>query len=170
MAMTVMFLCSPAFILVFCFLGGFDTPEEFGLSAPFPEVTPQPYPPPPRARLMIKRRETREYVESEEQVELEGVSTRQKKVPPEGKSTSNKGVGVTHTRKRRATEEGSSKSVKEGNHTEVPLKKKTCLVTCGREPAINGDFVVSVGQNDIGFVEPGTSSDEGDDTLLKKRW
>ncbi|KAF9606709.1 hypothetical protein IFM89_027753 [Coptis chinensis] len=168
-----------------------------------------------------ERRETREYVESEEEVELEGastwqkkvprvgkstvalegvsirqkkvppmgkstvalegVSTWQKKVPPVGKSTPNKGVGVTQNRKRRATEEGSSKSVKEGNHTEAPLKKKACLVTGGRElrrstrlmgsddvvllqPATDKDVDMSVGQNDVGLVEPDTSSDEGDDT------
>ncbi|KAF9624350.1 hypothetical protein IFM89_010376 [Coptis chinensis] len=56
MAMTVMFLRSPAFISAFSFLRGFDTLKEFGLSAPFPEVIPQPYPPPPRARLMSMKR------------------------------------------------------------------------------------------------------------------
>ncbi|KAF9620785.1 hypothetical protein IFM89_014620 [Coptis chinensis] len=56
MAMTVMFLRSPTFISAFSFLGGFDTPEEFGLSAPIPEVTPQPYPLPPGATLMSMKR------------------------------------------------------------------------------------------------------------------
>ncbi|KAF9616876.1 hypothetical protein IFM89_032838 [Coptis chinensis] len=143
----------------------------------------------------IKRRETREYVESEEEVELEGVRTRQKKVPPVGKSTvvlegvstrqkkvaavgkstSNKGVSVTQTRKRRATEEGSSKSVKEGNHTKAPLKKKACLATSGREdnvvllqPTTDEDVDMSIGQNDVGLVDLGTSSDEGDDTSFSE--
>ncbi|KAF9590103.1 hypothetical protein IFM89_030851 [Coptis chinensis] len=59
MAMTVMFLRSLTFISAFSFLGGgggVDTLEEFGFSAPFPEVTPQPYPPPPGARLMLMKR------------------------------------------------------------------------------------------------------------------